>query len=128
MFVADLLFALILAIVLTAILAGPARWRHPATAETSGATALFLFVLLFLVIWVGGLWLAPFGPPLWGGYWAPFVAVAIVLGLILLAAAAPPRRPLQAGAAAHGPVVVFGVFFWILAIVLIVGLFIGYLT
>jgi hypothetical protein len=31
------------------------------------------FVILLLVVWVGGTWMAPFGPRLWDVAWLPFL-------------------------------------------------------
>ena len=61
MFLVDLLFALVVALVLTAIFAAVFRTTGP-------WNVWWIFALVvFLAAWAGGLWL-PFGPPLFGVY------------------------------------------------------------
>ena len=87
----DFLFAFFIALALAGILAaftGDRRTRR------TGALPLFLFLffLLLMTTWAGGVWMTPFGPVLWGAYWLPFLAVAVIVAL-LLAALMPPARP-----------------------------------
>ena len=37
---------------------------------------IWLFLLLFLGTWAGGVWLSPFGPSFYGVYWIPFIVMA----------------------------------------------------
>lgn len=72
----DFLFAFFIALALAGILAaftGDRRTRR------TGAWPLFLFLffLLLMTTWAGGVWLTPFGPILWGACWPPFLAVAV---------------------------------------------------
>ena len=51
----------------------------------------WLFLIIFLATWAGGIWLRPFGPSLWGIHWLTFLMVGLILALILAASA--PRQP-----------------------------------
>lgn len=135
MFVAELLFALAIALIFTVILVPLMGWRRPGY-EATWPTVFFVFLLLFLFAWAGGVWLVPFGPTLYSVYWVPFVIVAALYVLLLLAAA-PPRLP---GSRPRGDVQnttvtaereevaaeAFGLFFWLLAVLLVVALVVHY--
>lgn len=120
-----ILFALFFAIILTAV--------FRLVFKNTGPWAEFwaFFVLLFFVSLAAGEWAAPRGPSLWGYYWAPGLIAAFVVGLVI--AAASPRsttkqkrrlkneveveeeiREFEVGVT----VVVFGVFYWILIVIL----------
>lgn len=127
----ELFFAFLFALVFSAVLTRGYGWRHPARPD-AGPAGLFLFLILFLAIWAGGVWLAPFGPMVWGVAYIPFLIVAIVVTLLLIAAA-PPRRPKSSEevvkeaeeAATAG--LVFGLFFWILLIALAAAVILKYI-
>ena len=51
----------------------------------------FFFLVVFLVIWAGGIWMTPIGPTVWGVYWLPFLVIGLLF-MILLAATSPPSR------------------------------------
>jgi len=128
----DILFAFVAAVVFTLLLAGLLGWRHPAGAATgAGEAILFAFIVLFLGAWVGGVWIAPFGPTLGGVTWVPF-ALAALFVMFLLLAAAPLRRtsrsarPEQQQLEAPVPAIVFGGFFWLLVVALIIALIVAY--
>lgn len=91
MFFIDLMIVFVIAVILSLLFAGPFAWRRPGQ-EVFWGNAFFLFLVFFFISWAGGVWLSPFGPVLWGAYWAPFVLIAFILGLLLLALV-PPRRP-----------------------------------
>ena len=85
MLVFDLVVALLVALLLSSILFLGFRRTGP------WASFLFLFLVLFLATWAGGIWLMPFGRPFGGVYWLPFLMVGIVFAL-LLAAIVPPGK------------------------------------
>jgi hypothetical protein len=93
----------------------------------------FVFLLLFLFAWAGGLWLEPFGPPILGLYWLPGLIVTLLIFLLLaaLVTSSPPRTTREAKAeleAKQTTVAVLGVFFWVLIIGLVVAIVIAYLV
>ena len=53
---------------------------------------IWLFLLLFLGTWAGGVWLSPFGPSFYGVYWIPFIVIGVLLALIF-ASTLPLRVP-----------------------------------
>jgi len=129
--VADLLIALLFAVALFLLFGAAIGARRP--SQSLGAEAVLFFLLLFLVIWAGGVWMEPFGPPVYGVFWAPFLFVGLVI-VLLLAALTPPsrRRPvtaaeaIQAERAREAEVVTFSVFFWILATILLIAILVEY--
>lgn len=52
---------------------------------------LWLFLVIFLATWAGGIWMKPWGPVMWGIHWLTFLLVGLILALILLVSA--PQRP-----------------------------------
>lgn len=134
MFLLDLMWAFLLGWLFTLLLTGPLGWRHPARAKgPAPASALFLFVIFFLAIWAGGVWLIPFGPTIGGGYWLPFLVVGLFVLLVVAALSTPSRPPRGAAeaeveaeeAAVAGTVL--GVFFWILLLGLVGAVVLAYL-
>ncbi len=126
MFWIDFLFIVIFAFILSSILTWGFGWRHPARRDASGAAVLFAFLVLFLAMWAGGAWLAPVGPVFYGSSWLGFMMIGIFVVLLILAVAAPERRPptsVEAEREAEetaAVAVVFGVFFWILIMALMI--------
>ncbi|MGC3947836.1 MAG: hypothetical protein QM762_25570 [Chryseolinea sp.] len=53
-----------------------------------------LFVILFLALWVTGIYVTPFGPVYLGVAWVPLMMAGVVYAVILLFAA--PKRGNQA--------------------------------
>ena len=99
-----------------------------------GAFWVFLLIL-FLSAWVGRLWIAPAGPVIWGFAWLPVIFFVLIIALAI--AVASPREEertvdyedtrtevtegdRQAAAA-------FGIFFWILLLILIAAIIAGLL-
>ncbi|MBD3337300.1 MAG: hypothetical protein GF355_17445 [Candidatus Eisenbacteria bacterium] len=124
------IFALIIAVLFSALLVGLFGWRHPARTG-AGAALVFLFLILLLATWAGGAWMGPFGPPLWGGYWLPPLLVGVVI-LLIIAALVPVRPPRTRVAAdepsgeVEGPALFFGLFFWLLLLALAVAVVAAY--
>ncbi len=54
---------------------------------------IWLFLLIFLATWAGGIWLRPFGPMLWGIHWVSFLLVGllVILFLVIFIPKRPPR-------------------------------------
>lgn len=86
MFAVDFMVALVIALLLSALFVAALGWRRPGTAgdDQAGGALLFFFVLL-LATWAGGVWLTPFGPPVFGVIWLPFLVVGLLVALTLAA-------------------------------------------
>jgi hypothetical protein len=119
----ELLVAAVIALLVTALISavtGTGGW---------GGEAAALFLIAFLIIWASGVWVTPFGPAFWDGYWLTFLVPGLLLLLLFAALLAPNRRPRtpqeavdQARAddvAAGVAAVAVGVFFWILILALL---------
>jgi uncharacterized BrkB/YihY/UPF0761 family membrane protein len=128
MFGVHLLFALVAALIFTAILLAIGRGGY----EGGGwATAVILFGILVLTSWAGGIWLHPVGPTVWGAAWMPFLVVGFVVALLLAAVSAHHRRrtALSAAEAAEAGEVVgttATAFLWIFAVCLIAAITLHY--
>ncbi len=126
MFLFELLFALLVALVLGGVLFVVLQ-RRPV-----GGPLPALMVILFLATWAGGLWLTPVGPPLWGVHVLSFVLVGMLVAL-LLTAVSPPRQPrtrgeaLRQAEARRDALRTLDGFFWVLVAVLLLGIAIRYL-
>lgn len=146
MILIDLIFAVIVALLISLLLAGVMGWRHPRTAG-AGPAMLFLFLLLLVVVWAGGAWSRPYGPPMWGGYWLPYLVIGLFVALVLLAIGAAgatetksrplPRTAAQAEptatdaeeeAVAVGLAGIFTVFFWVLLILGVLAIILRYIA
>ncbi len=129
--IGEFIIALLIALLLTLIFGvglGGRGW---------GAGILVFFVVLFLATWAGGLWIGPYGPPLWGVSWLTFLLVGLFV--VLLLAALAPRPPRTGGPgtrvakreteAPEGDtdVMAVGAFFWILMFGLIIAIIAAYL-
>ncbi len=88
MFLMEALFALVMALVFTAVFALGFQRRGP------WPNVLTFFLIVFLAAWAGSLWLSPAGPVFLGIYWLPIIMVALLFAL-LLSAMVPPRPPTQ---------------------------------
>jgi hypothetical protein len=74
-----------------------------------------LFVIFFLVIWAGGAWAVPVGPAHLGIYWLPFVLIAILLIVLVVALAPHGSRSHRGELEVEREVEVgLGLFFWVL--------------
>jgi len=123
-----ILFALFFAILLTAVFSLAFRKTGP-----WGGFWVF-FILMFFISLAAGEWAARRGPSAWGYYWAPGLVAAIVVGLVL-AAASPEKSGSVKKKLKQNPesgeveeltttevsvaAAVFGIFFWILIVVLV---------
>lgn len=87
------------------------------------------FILMFFISFGAGEWAAQRGPSAWGYYWAPGLIAAIVFALVL-AATSPkshgPRRNIEQRSNVDTKentevavsAAVFGIFFWMLIVLL----------
>jgi hypothetical protein len=122
----DLLVALLVGIVLTIVFAALFRNTGP-----WGAWWAFLLIVV-LATWAGGLWITPFGPPIWGYTWLPFLLVGVFFALLIAAATPVPRRPLnrvergKAQEAAAETATALGIFFWVLIVGLGIAIVLAY--
>ena len=131
MFFIDLMFALVLAMSFSLFLPGTFGWRRPGQ-EVLWDNMVFLFCLIFLISWAGGVWLPQFGPVWRGGYWLPFLLTALVVVMLLFAVAPPqpPRNRRQAIERATQEIAAersLGGFFWVLVIGSGIAIMIHYL-
>ncbi len=108
-----ILFAFIVAVIVTAILIVVFRHRP-------GVNVWIFLIILFLGTWAGGVWVKPFGPPLWGDYWLSFLAAGLFIGIIIAAIASMhPRTDEVERRQERETEAVLGFFFWVLIIGLI---------
>jgi hypothetical protein len=74
----ELIFSLVLGVLFTFLLFMFGRKRRPIVVTS-------YFIVLFLLIWAGGIWLRPMGPELWGVRFLNFLIVGSLATLFLLA-------------------------------------------
>jgi hypothetical protein len=125
-FLAHGIWALLLAVILGLALSGALGVRGPWAAPWA------IFVVLFLFIWAGGVWITPSGPPILGVYWMPYVLFGVLLALLIAASSSrdSPREstvrledPPGHGAAASAGLTAF---FWLLIAALVITILFGY--
>jgi hypothetical protein len=79
---------------------------------------IFYFILLFVANWAGALWIAPFGPMIYGASILPIVLVAVGASLLIgVSALTPYERDACATPVGFS---VFGVYFWLTLVILAV--------
>lgn len=132
MFLVHLLVAFFVALLLSLLLI---PFRRPRSAQAKASTAvgvLFLFFILFLGTWAGGLWITPFGSPWLGVYWMPFVVAGLFVALLVAATDQSSRRSYErketeADHVEHAALATaFGLLFWILIMALAIAIVAGY--
>lgn len=121
----ELLFALLAALLVTAVFAVGFRRTGPWTPLWS------YFLVIFMAVWAAALWLRPAGPALWGVYWVPLLFMALVVALVLAAAEprvppAPEIRPAAPEEPVRATGAVLGMFFWFLLAALLLAILAGY--
>ena len=86
-----------------------------------------MFVLFFCVIWAAGVWVAPAGPTHFGVTWLPFLLIAILLTLLVVALGSHRGRGHRDEQEVEREVEVgLGLFFWVLIEALGVAIVSGY--
>ncbi len=131
MFILDLFIAFFIAIILSVFLVSVFGWQRPGRTGFWPAM-LFIFLIIFLASWAGGVWITPMGPTLGGVYWLSFVFVAIIAALFLMALI-PPRRTSsvkleEESRSVEETEAVLGAFFWLFIIALVVAIIIRYVS
>lgn len=127
MFLTDLLVALAVGVLLTALFVAVLGTRGP-----WGVWWVFLLVVL-LAAWVGGAWVRPWGPTMYDIHWVPFLFFGLIFALLLAAvipSAEPARTPAEARERAQAraaAATTFSVFFWMLIIALMIGIVVAYI-
>ncbi|HOP27386.1 MAG TPA: hypothetical protein PLM22_09260 [Candidatus Sabulitectum sp.] len=130
MIIADILIALLFALLLSTVLGWGLRWRHPGRGGSAIASAMFLFVVLFVTMWLAALIIPEWGPIYSGSSWLGMLLAGLFISLIILAVATPDWRRRPAAASEEGVEVresaaVFGCFFWALLILFLMVLILG---
>ncbi|MBD3379752.1 MAG: hypothetical protein GF408_04750 [Candidatus Omnitrophica bacterium] len=122
---AEIIFALLIAMAVTGIFAIALKKRGP-----WGAVWMF-FIVIFLVSWAGSVWLITAGPVFFGVSWLSVLILAVIVALVLVVAM-PPRTPLSIKEAGEREKQkekaesVFDLFFWMLVFLLVFAIFAGY--
>ena len=117
MMIADLLVAFAFSLLIV--------WIFSVVFKTKGPWNNFLwfFVVAALFAWVGGVWMAPFGPRWYGIGWLPILLMGFIA--VLMMTAATTRLPRGAvkhkrSAAESETKAALGVVFWLLIIGLVI--------
>jgi hypothetical protein len=128
-FVVDMLFAVLMAVVFTAIFVVGLRRTGP------WSSVVAFFLVIFLAAWAGGLWVSPAGPVFVGVYWLPIILVALLVGLLLAAVPPQPPRRVETISRAQGEAQqeravrrAFDAFFWTLVIAFSALIVLGYVV
>ena len=124
MFLLHLFFALIVALFMTSIYKFVLRRQYP-------MPIIIFFVIVFLGAWLGGVWITPVGSSVWNVHWLPFFLASLVFALLLLATKTQKNRrqsrqkdkELEKENVTRAAL---GSFFWVLIILLILGIVIHY--
>jgi len=99
---------------------------------------VWLFLMIFLAVWAGGVWLRPFGPTVWGIHWMVFLLVGliIVLFLFILIPRKAPRGRLETLDMLESiekekqlekvAYITLSIFFWILLSLLVIAILLRY--
>ena len=93
MWLAEMLVAFFVALVLAVLLSISMGWRGPSQKRYWPAM-LFFFLILFFTSWAGGLWITPMGPQVLGVQWVPYIVIGFFVALLIFALMPPPTRQL----------------------------------
>ena len=91
------------------------------------------FLILFLAIWATSLLLPATGPDWFGIYWAPPLAIGLLLAFVLAAATPAPNarsrfeKAKKEAKSEEKVALSMGIFFWILLVILVLAVAIGIL-
>jgi hypothetical protein len=81
----DFIFSLLVALVISIIFARILTRKGPRTGF------IWFYLTIFLAVLAAGLWLKPYGAPLTGSNWLPFLTAGIMMAILLFILA--PRYP-----------------------------------
>lgn len=103
------------------------------------------FLILFLVMWAGGLWLNPVAPYVWGVSWVPILFIGLIAALLLSVTERNPKKEnsktesnppnprdgeerhvVTVSEGQHRDAIAISLFFWALMAVLILAIIAGY--
>jgi hypothetical protein len=133
MFIYDAIAALIVAVSVSALFVLFTKRRGRRTG------LIWLFLIVFLATWSGGVWIKPIGPSLWGIHWLGFFLVGIMVGLIMAVFSyqKPPmgrhetlamlERMEERERLREATYITLSLFVWVLLIALIVAVILRYL-
>lgn len=86
-----------------------------------------ILLIIFLAAWSSQLWITPFGPVLLGIAWVPLFVVSLFFAFLIFAIIPPISAPTtDASKGEEGAAITLGLFFWIMLILLITSIFVGY--
>ena len=73
----DITMALVVAFILSAVFAATTKRGNKKTG------LIWLFLIIFLATWAGGIWIRPFGPRMLGIHWLGFLLIGMIVALFL---------------------------------------------
>jgi hypothetical protein len=85
-----------------------------------------IFILIFLATWTGQLWITPVGPSSGGVAWIPLAVTALIILFFILAIIPVVPKVNKEGEVEDGPLIAIGIFFWIMIVLLIFSIAVGY--
>jgi len=85
------------------------------------------FLILFLVTLSGQLWISPFGPTTYGITWVPLIFTPLFFIFLILALIPPiDIKDNKGRTTPDGAFIALGLFFWVMIILLILAIALGY--
>ena len=126
MFLGDLILAFILGLISAAVFSA-------AFSSRKGMPGIVpVFILFFLFALVGGLWLRPYGPPIFEIYWLPsFIFIVLIFLLLASITYEPPKSKKdidEKQAVRETTATIVNLAFRLLIAVLVIVIIAGYLS
>lgn len=135
MFITEFIIAFIVAVIFSVLLVFALGWERP---DRKGVlpTIIYLFILIFLFTWAGGIWLTPLGPSTWNISWLPFFIVGFIITLMLITLIPPRWRRRRSTIEVvekkederieRETAKAMNIFFWVLLIILVLTIMVRY--